>query len=205
MQAALKMGRRTILRFGWVVALAAGCGEPKFEYPTNQPIAFNDAAESRDGAPGIETLKFVDTAGASLELANYRGKKHVVLVVTRGYTGGICPYCTAQTSRLVANYEEFVKRGAEVLVVFPGAKENLPSFLQAVERQAGSGKKIPFPLLLDVDFTAVDALGIRGSLAKPSTYVLDREGNLRFGYVGRNDSDRPSVEALLKQLDALAG
>src|SRR5438105_1545210 len=65
-------------------------------------------------------LTFTDTGGRPIELRSYRGKKNIVLVFTRGYAGMVCPNCSAQTSRLIGNYPEFVKRDAEVLVVFPG-------------------------------------------------------------------------------------
>jgi hypothetical protein len=46
-------------------------------------------------------------------------------------------------------------------------------------------------------------LGIRGDLAKPSVYVLDKQGNVVYAYVGETLTDRPSVRVLLAQLDKL--
>ena len=68
---------------------------------------------------------------------------------------------------------------------------------------AGGNKKVPFALLLDQDLKAVELLGIRGDLAKPSTYILDKQGNAVFAFVGESTADRPSVKALLAQLDKL--
>jgi peroxiredoxin len=126
----------------------------------------------------------------------------VVLVVTRGYPGYICPNCSAQTSRLISNYPEFVKRGAEVLIVFPGPTEHLQEFRERTQKEAGK-KTTPFPLVLDKDFHAVDKLGIRENLAKPATYIVDKHGGVIFAYVGTNTSDRPSLKAMLDQLDAI--
>ena len=64
-------------------------------------------------------------------------------------------------------------------------------------------KKIPFPIVLDVELKAVNQLGIRKDLSKPATYILDKQGQTRFAYVGDSLADRPSVKALLDQLDAL--
>jgi hypothetical protein len=50
---------------------------------------------------------------------------------------------------------------------------------------------------------AVNSLGISGDLAKPSTYILDKKGNAVFAFVGETTADRPSVKALLAQLDKL--
>ena len=76
----------------------------------------------------------------------------------------------------------------------------MPEFLAAVKEQAND-QVVPFPLLYDQDLKAVDQLGIRYQLAKPSTLIFDREGNLRYAYVGKDLSDRPSVKAMLDQLD----
>ena len=49
--------------------------------------------------------------------------------------------------------------------------------------------------------SACDRLGIRDDLAKPSTYILDTRGNVVYAYVGETSTDRPSVKAVLTQLD----
>jgi peroxiredoxin len=123
-------------------------------------------------------------------------------VVTRGFPGSICMFCSAQTAMLIKNHDEFVKRGAELLVVFPGPKEHLGAFTRSARSQAESAA-VPFRLLLDPDFKAVDQLGIRAELAKPSTYILDKQGQVRFAYVGASLSDRPSLKAMLGQLDQI--
>ena len=62
---------------------------------------------------------------------------------------------------------------------------------------------MPFPILLDEELKAVDFFKIRASLAMPSTYILDQQGQVRFAYVGTTVADRPSIDALLQQLDLL--
>ena len=58
-------------------------------------------------------------------------------------------------------------------------------------------------VVLDIELKAVDSLGIRKDLSKPATYILDKAGHVRFAYVGKSLSDRPSIKAILKQLDTL--
>lgn len=183
-----------------VLAAAAGCGtkDARLFAP-----AFRDHAPANATAREMPTV-FTDRGGNPVDVADYRGKAHVVLVVLRGmpraYDGLPCPYCVAQTDSLAANYPEFRRRGAEVVVVFPGTAEQVREFV----RYADGGPGLPFPVLLDADLAACDRLGIRGDLAKPSTYILDREGDVVYAYVGRTYVDRPSVKAQLEQLDRLS-
>jgi peroxiredoxin Q/BCP len=193
-----------------MVFAALSCGQSNdapprpygYGYGPGLPKFRDDAKTNTKVAPGALDAAFVDAKGKSIDLKQYRGKKNVVLVVTRGYPGYICPNCSAQTSRLISNYPEFVKRDAEVLVVFPGPTEHLQEFRDRTESEAGK-KAVPFPIVLDKDFHAVDRLGIRGDLAKPATFIVDKHGDVKFAYVGVNTSDRPSLKAMLDLLDAI--
>ncbi|HEY1785138.1 MAG TPA: redoxin domain-containing protein, partial [Pirellulales bacterium] len=103
------------------------------------------------------------------------------------------------------NYKAIAQRGAEVVVVFPikqaADSGSLRKFDQVVQRD--NPGEAPFPLVLDIELRAVDRLGIRADLAKPATYILDKDGALRFAYVGTTIADRPSVQSILEQLDAI--
>jgi peroxiredoxin len=178
---------------------------PPDPYSVSGAIVFNDHAETNATATQEQLdLIFVDKAGQPWRLKDLQGEKPVVLVMTRGYHLARCPYCTAQTSRLIRSYDEFTRRGAEVVVVYPGPLDHLGEFLDAVAEGAETAQ-VPFPMLYDQDLKAVDQLGIRSQLAKPSTFILDKSGNLRFAYIGQGIADRPSVSAMLKQLDLLGG
>lgn len=206
-----------------LLAFALGCGsEKKSTYKFNPSDYYSttpdlDALTKSfyDDPPAEKVRKvdadkmpltFVDLDGKKVDLAQFRGKSNVVLVVTKGmpqFPGGVfCPGCLAQMNSLVANHAEFKKREAEVLVVFPGPSEKAGDFLaNAKAREAD--KPSPIPLLLDKDLAAVKVLDIPGDLAKPSTYILDRKGNVVYAFVGEGTTDRPSVKALLNQLDKL--
>lgn len=211
-----------MIRSSPLILLVAGLGlsavscnreEPysskKYNYATYADVdsaaaLFKDDAQTNSQvAAGALDLTFVDGEGKPVSVAQFRGKKNLLLVMTRGFNGQLCPYCSAQTTRLISNYPEFVKRDTEVLVVYPGPKEQVPQFKAQVLSQA-KAESIPFPFVLDEDFKAVDQLGIRAELAKPSTFLLDKEGQLRFAYVGTSMTDRPSIKALLQQLDGLS-
>jgi peroxiredoxin len=198
-----------------LIAAVAGCGGapeglPAYKYGTPDLGAVAGQFHERDANRTVKgdqiPLTFTDTEGKAVDLASYRGKSNVVLVVVKGmpqFPGGVfCPGCLAQVNALTANHDEFKKREAEILMVFPGPTEKLPDFLATAKVDGtGGNPKVPFALLLDRDLRAVDLLGIRGDLAKPSTYILDRKGDAVFAFVGETTTDRPSVKSLLAQLD----
>ena len=84
------------------------------------------------------------------------------------------------------------------MVVYPGPTEAVPAFIQAVQ----SLRQKPAPMLigLDVSLLLVRSLGIEANLAKPTSLIIDRNGIVRYAYVGASMADRPSVEDLLKAL-----
>ena len=198
-----------------VLSLLAGCSGSSSAPPVGgygedyRKIQFKDNVQSQAlGDESLAEVLFTDTNGDETSLKKYLGKKNVVLVVTRGYAGSVCLYCSTQTSRLLTNYSQFAKRDTEVVVVFPVAtpddSRHQRDFVVAVKNNLDTPiEKIPFPIFLDVELRVVDQLGIRKDLSKPATYILDKQGQTRFAYVGESLADRPSVKALLEQLDLL--
>ncbi len=205
--------------FGLLV-VATGCGgapelgaPPNYGAPNMEQTAARfhaDPKSNREVAGDKVPMKFTDTDGKPVDLVSYRGKSNVVLVVVKGLpksSGGLfCPGCLAQVNSLTANYAEFKAREAEILMVFPGPTDGLPQFLTTAKVDGtGGNPKVPFAILTDADLKAVKTLGIDGDWAKPSTYILDKKGNAVFAFVGETTTDRPSVKALLAQLDKVNG
>ena len=103
---------------------------------------------------------------------------------------------------MISNYAEFKQRDTEVLLVYPGSTAQLPQFKKAGLLVAGEDS-VPFPILLDQDLQAVGKLGIEAQLAKPSTFVLNKRGEVVLSYVGTSPQKRPSIKALIDVLDQL--
>ena len=64
---------------------------------------------------------------------------------------------------------------------------------------------ISFPFLLDEDRVATKAYGLHHAfgtdalnIAHPATFVIDREGTVRFIYRGDNQNDRAPLETVLQ-------
>ncbi len=177
--------------------------------PSTDPFK-DDVQTNSMPKPALQELSFVNLKGETVALKKFLGTKNLVLVVTRGHMTGqpLCPMCSTQTSRLISNYGEIGKRNAEVVVVFPvqwGSQEpRYDAFREAAKRSIRTdADAVPFPMLLDLELAAVKNLEIERDLSKPATYILDRKGQVRFAYVGDTLADRPSMKAILKQLDAL--
>lgn len=183
-----------------VMSMMIGCSHtaPRSTAPA---ITFADEVQTNTEIPAdIQSLSFVDSNGETIRLSDYLDRKHVVLVITQGFSGTLCPFCLTQTSRLIANYDKFRDAGAEVLVVYPGSS-HLDEFIAAAKGIESRASEIPFPILLDRDLSAVKFFNIESDLAHPSTFIIDRRGNVRLAYVGADRSaDRPSIDAMLDVL-----
>ena len=62
-----------------------------------------------------------------------------------------------------------------------------------------------FQILSDADKKTITEYGIvnaaeHGGIAHPSIFVLDKEGRIRYMYVGKNAQDRPPDETILVEL-----
>lgn len=152
--------------------------------------------------------KFIDSTGKLTNISDYIGKKIVVLSVMKGfYSQGICVYCTRQTSDLAKLTPEIRNFDAEVFVCYPGGEDHINAFVRSVrdyEKSEDSRFQLPFKVLLDVDQNAVHAMNIAGDLAHPTTFVIDKEGIVRFQYTGRTVSDRPAAKDILEEVKKLS-
>lgn len=166
-------------------------------------VKFKDNVQSNVAVPtGLDGLVFFDTTGNRVALEQYLGKQNVVLVFTEGFAGMLCPFCKTQTSRLVANHDKFQDLDTQVLVVYPGSREHLDEFVKAAKvTEKAEVDAVPFPILLDEDLSATGFFRIQSNLAHPSTFIIDKQGNVRLAYVGADmTADRPSVNAILETI-----
>lgn len=170
--------------------------------PVDQAQFVADAKSNAPTGKDAEPASFFDVKGNRVRLEDWRGKKALVLVFTRGYPGYLCPLCTSYTAQIAHRYREIAAAGGEVLLVYPGAPDRVQDFLDAareIAEQEGEDA-LPFPVLLDTELRQVAAFGIQGDLAKPSTYVIDLAGKVRFAFVGEQSHERPDVDTILAEL-----
>lgn len=183
-------------------------GYGDYGYGSGEIVFLNDAPANTTLQPdvGLTDLSFTTPDGAVKKVRDHLGPHGAVVVVTRGATDPICPYCSTQTAEYIRDYEQFRARGLEVLLVYPlesiAQGPRLDAFLShARGKLADSTRPVPFPVVFDVELTAVNRLGIRQDLSKPATYIIDAAGEVRYAYVGAHLADRPSTAAVLKEFD----
>jgi len=160
----------------------------------------------QDGLKGkkLPLTKFIDSSGRLVDVGQFVGKNVVVLTVMKGfYSQGICVFCTRQTADFARNQQAFKDANVEILVVYPGLEEHINAFVRSVrdyEKSTDPRFQLPFKVLLDVNQDAVRAFNIAGDLAHPTTFIIDKQGNVSYQYVGRTMSDRPSAADILQEV-----
>lgn len=152
-------------------------------------------------------VTLIDAAGQEVDLSSLLGKP-TVLVFMRGFAGVVCPYCTSYTAQMAARYDEFTAAGAQIVIVYPTRDEDaeqVKTFVEIVDEiLAEEGQEsIPFPVFLDLGTKVVKHYNLVGDLSKPSTFVIDSSGKIRYLYVGRDADDRPSLDRVLDEVKKL--
>jgi peroxiredoxin len=141
-------------------------------------------------------------SGETVRLAELTAKSKVVLVVLRGYPGYQCPLCTRQVNEFIGRAEEFSRRGARVLFVYPGEAAELER--RAKEFAANKGWPAEFTLLLDPGYTFTQAYGLRWDEPKetayPATFVIGRDGQITWSKVSRTHGGRTTESEVLAQI-----
>ena len=66
-----------------------------------------------------------------------------------------------------------------------------------------------FQILSDSEKKTIVAYGIvnaaeHGGIAHPSVFILDKEGRIRYMYVGKDGSDRPPDETIIVEVKKVA-
>jgi len=151
----------------------------------------------------LPLTKYIDQYGGGVDVDSLRGRR-VVLVVLKGFQGGVCVYCAEQTTALcdAGAFERFEELGARLLVLYPGTREALGAFQRSCESLGADGIP-PYGLLYQHDVIVGRRMGLEGDKVIPSTFILDEQGIVRFAYIGEHEADRPPVELLFEKLEEL--
>ena len=102
-------------------------------------------------------------------------------------------------AQVESSYDEFVRRNAAVAFVAAQKTDGLFRGKEHVEQ-----KKYPFPLLFDETRKATHAYGVHHAfgtdaynIARPATFVIDRNGKICWIGVSPHQAERPPIEDIL--------
>ncbi len=133
-------------------------------------------------------LALADASGAVHHLSAYRGK--VVLV---NFWATWCEPCLAELPGIERLRESLGRDDFAVLAVQMGGSAR-------TARDTAARLGLKFPLLLDRDSAATRAWHVD---ILPTSFLLDREGNVAFSHVGELDwtstAERGRIQALLRR------
>jgi len=154
-----------------------------------------------DKAPdfSLQTLE-----GTAVNLAKLNEDGPVVLVVLRGYPGYQCPICSFQVADLMKNAGALKEAGAKVVLVYPGPAENLGD--RAAEFLKGKPLPENFYYVTDPGYEFTSDYELRWDApretAYPSTFVIDRDGVIRFAKVSKTHAGRAKASEAVEALKA---
>lgn len=158
--------------------------------PEDGPLRESEAAPERlqpfPGEPAAPPTRLLGLDGTDHDLAEYRGR-----VVLLNFWATWCPPCVKEVPSLGRLQERFADRGFVVLGASVGESA-------ATVREFLGRVPAAFPVMLDPQGSAVPLWEIR---AFPTSFLIDRDGQVRYGYFGALEWDRDEVvgqvEALL--------
>ena len=146
------------------------------------------------------TLDTLD--GKSVSLDSFTAESPVVLLVLRGWPGYQCPLCTKQVHKFVERAKVFRKRGARIVMIYPGPADQLQAHAQ--EFLADKSWPTDFVFLVDPAFVFTVAYGLRWEAADetafPSMFVIERGGQIVFAKISKDHGGRGTPEEALAAL-----
>lgn len=129
-------------------------------------------------------LRLADLAGTLHDLKDYRGK-----VVLLNFWATWCPPCIKEIPSLNRLQEKFSPDDFIVLSVDIGEPPNdIKTFLKHVPAE--------YPVLVDSESSLTEPWQLK---AFPSTYIIDRKGQLSYMYFGGLEWDEPEIIKFLEK------
>jgi thiol-disulfide isomerase/thioredoxin len=131
------------------------------------------------------TLEDID--GNKFSLKAYRGK-----VVLLNFWATWCPPCRREMPSMERLNQDFKGKDFAVL-----ALNQMEDSDQVFTYTAELAVTPTFVILFDKNSDVARAFGVLGL---PTTYLIDKKGNMRFRAIGGRDFDHPEVKKLILQL-----
>lgn len=133
-------------------------------------------------APDFET-KSLD--GEDVKLADYRGQ-----VVLLNVWATWCEPCVRELPELARMHEQLKDKGFTVIALSTDTRNKLGAVRTMVVHH-----KLPFPVWVDFESKSQVAFKLRGY---PTTFLIDRQGNIRWKREGEIQKNDPELGAVLE-------
>ncbi|WP_006459804.1 TlpA disulfide reductase family protein [Thiomicrospira aerophila] len=130
-------------------------------------------------------FNLIDLNGQTHQLSDYKGQ-----VVLLNFWASWCPPCLYEMPSMARLKNQFSDADFEILAV--NLAERSEDFAQFL-----ADNPVNFPILLDPAGSAIQTWRI---LAYPTTYLIDRQGQLRYALIGGIEWDEPEPVAAVKRL-----
>jgi thioredoxin-dependent peroxiredoxin len=190
--------RLNLARWGILLAVLAGLGL----LSSNVAHAADDSKKPPAVGDAATALELKTVAGDEVTLDGLTKETPVVLIVLRGYPGYQCPVCNKQVGRFLGAASKLKDAGAQVVMIYPGPAGELTEHAKEFTKDWTLPKH--FHLLLDPDYGFTNAWHLRWDepmeTAYPSTFVIGKDGKIRFAKVSQTHGGRASVEEVLNAL-----
>ncbi|NEN87509.1 MAG: redoxin domain-containing protein [Okeania sp. SIO3H1] len=136
------------------------------------------------------------TNGKLVRLSDYWGVKPVIVALTRIFTEKqYCPFCFPHILALNNNYEKFLERGVEILMITSTDREQSKTVV--------SDLSLKMPLLSDSSCQVFKNYQVGQALGAPlpGQFVLDKQGRLSYKHLFSFLDHNASIEDLFDVLD----
>ena len=140
-------------------------------------------------APPLAAADFAlpDIDGENHALSDYRGR-----VVMLNFWATWCPPCRREMPSMQRLYDKYRERGLVVVAVNQWEDPDL-----VFEFTGRLSVDPTFPILFDRESRVAEDYGVKGL---PTTFLIDKDGQIRFRAIGGREFDHPDVEAIIEAL-----
>lgn len=173
----------------------------------SQHIAQPIQSKPLDVGEMIPDVDLLDIDGSNINLRQLV-QQHVTALIF--YQGEWCPWCKAQITTFWRYYDEILAAGLKVVFISVDPPDVSKAYKKRLEdagvtlpKTKQRSNAIPFLILCDPDRRATNMFGIsrqsreRGILSKPSAFIANKEGVMRFVHIGQDYADRLSHYRLI--------
>lgn len=151
-------------------------------------VAFAWPAAATDGSPLAPEFKLVNRAGGEISLSSLKGQ-----VVMINFWASWCGPCRQEFPALDQIYSKYKPMGFQMVAI------NVESEKADAERFLGQ-TPVSFPILFDADNKVSGNYGVS---AMPTTFLVDRQGKLRWQHRAYKPGDEAKyieqIRAMLRE------